>query len=157
MKKVLLFAVIVLIVVFAVNWAVLDNRNEKGSPWIINLGSGMGGLNGSPDIQEYNYSLTISHQGKNAFHDVSLTLVVNDNFQNRIIERSGLLNMDVIELGPGNSVNIAGEMVIDTRDMTKEQITALGPVIKAVNITWTENGLSHTETKQFESMTRGER
>lgn len=109
-------------------------------PWVLDISSGMGGQNDSPNIQEYSYTMDLSHREKNIMENVSVSLMLNDNFKNKIIEHDNKPDIIVGDLSPDTSYLLKGKIVLDTRGLTKKQIVDLGPVINGITVTWSQNG-----------------
>jgi hypothetical protein len=127
------------------------DRQADKDPWQYHMQSGMGAVNESMDYQEYSYAFNLGHTRKVDLEDVGIALQLNDSFQARLVHQSGLLEEHLQTMGPNSTVALEGKLVLETKNLTKEQIVALGPVIDSATITWTENGERKNNTLKFAS------
>lgn len=145
MKKHFSFIMIVLLILVVG----CTSQQIPKDPWLLNASTGMGGLNSKPEIQEYNYNISLSHREKQVFENVSISLSVNNSFKNRIIEHAGNMDVKAGTMRANDECQIKGKMILDTHDLTKQQIIDMGPVIKELTITWNQDGKTITQIKQF--------
>ncbi|HBV96322.1 MAG: hypothetical protein JL50_18100 [Peptococcaceae bacterium BICA1-7] len=124
-----------------------SSGQTNSDPWALNLSAGMGGQNGSPDIQEYTYNMDLSHREKTIMKNVSVSLMLNDSFKNRIIEHDNKTDIIIGDLSPDTSYFLKGKLVLDTSGLTKQQIVDLGPVINGIAVTWTQDGKELKQSK----------
>lgn len=52
----------------------------------------------------------------------------------RVVQQSGKMTENLQTLGPNSIVTLEGKLVLETKNLTKEQIVSLGPVIDSVLI-----------------------
>jgi len=149
MKKHFSFIMIVLLILVVG----CTSQQTPKDPWLLNASTGMGGLDSKPEIQpeiqEYNYEISLSHREKQVFENVSISLSVNNSFKNRIIEHTGNSDVKAGTMRANDECQIKGKMILDTHDLTKQQIIDMGPVIKELTITWSQDGKTITQIKQF--------
>jgi len=120
-------------------------------PWQFDMTSGMGGLDGSPDLQEYSYKFSLVNIEKRDLENVCVLLKINSNFSGRILSQNGPISKKITVFKPNDFITLEGKIQIDTKDLTKKQITDMGQVIESCMITWTDNGKVYNTTKAFGS------
>jgi len=143
MKKGLAF---LLVILFAVLTGCSSGTADK-DPWQYGMNTGLGGVNNNPDLQEFSYNLSLSQNSKQEFQNVKVELQINDKFQERILGKDGTLQVQVTALQPDDPITMEGKIRLDTRNMTKEEIMGMGPVIANISITWTQNGRTFTKNR----------
>ena len=119
------------------------SKQPSKEPWQVQIVSSMGAVKDNPDFQEYTYTLTVSRNNQLPTGDFSIKHIINENFKSRLIVQSSH--------GKPNSINNVledkGKIILDTEDLSKEQIVQMAPVISGVKIMWTENGKYVEEIK----------
>jgi hypothetical protein len=147
LKRLLILAVLLLLLT-----AGCTNKQANKDPWQYSMQSGMGTVNDSMDYQEYSYSFTVNHMKETNLEDVGITLQLNKAFRDRLTQQSGLMEEHFQTLEPNRTVTLEGKLVLETKNLTKEKIIELGPVIDSVLVTWKENGETKNSTlKPFDS------
>jgi hypothetical protein len=117
--------------------------------WMVDLQSAMGGLNGQPDIQQFDYQFALSHREDHTFRNVSISLLINNHFIDRVEERKGQLEIALPYVYPLEHIKLFGQLTLDTANLTKEQIDGMGPVIAGVRIKWTDGDREFQKVETF--------
>lgn len=130
MKKYFIIVSLMLLLLAAVGCTRGQEVNKE--PWMLNMQSGMGGVNNKPDVQEYHYEISLSHNEKSALEDVKVELQLNDLFKGRILLKEGPMHVDAPTVQPGDDLSLEGKIVFNTLNLSKKDIIDMGSVIEKI-------------------------
>jgi hypothetical protein len=116
--------------------AIPTHKNED-KPFYI---SGFGAvLSQYPSEKEtFSYSITLENPGKKAYKIHSIEPIIPENFKNLILSSDIMTNTQKA-LQKGKKIEIKGELLINTSQMTEEEISKLSPMIKSCKIIFDNN------------------
>ena len=130
MKKVLFIIPVFLLILLLSACSKTDTPGGyKIDNWVTSLG-GVGADNaGFADESRYTYTFYITSGIDNLADVKEVTPVIGDNIKDRLIQNESP------QITPKDSyLEVQGEIIFDTKGLTKEQIDALKPYIVSVRI-----------------------
>ena len=88
----------------------------------------------NPDTQCFHYTITLVNNESAEVKILSLEPTLAEGFKARVISQN--VKVDVNQaIAPGDTLTVEGEILFDTKGLTKEEIEALQPFVKDVHIT----------------------
>ena len=130
MKKIILVFILTLFLVGCVNNNV---KNTKEGLTINSTTSSIGKVDKTTDKQRFRYSITITNNDKSDFEIISVKPILSNKFEKLTIldNHKLILNKKILK---GESLEINGEIIFKSSDLTKKEILDLEPFIKEFEI-----------------------
>jgi hypothetical protein len=106
----------------------------KGGLKINSWSSGLGGVNETNlDKTKFSYSINLSNGNNTNIYVKSIEPLVNEKIKNIILSKDIAVTVNK-DVKPGETIQINGEIIIDTKGLTKSDIMKLEPFITDVKI-----------------------
>lgn len=112
-----------------------DTQNKMGIE-IKNIVSIMGAIGenaNDSETQSFKYTITLTNNEASDIKLVSLTPVLSDKIFERVSNKETEIEVNKTISKEGN-LDVTGEIIFDSKGLTKEQIVSLQPFIKDVKI-----------------------
>jgi hypothetical protein len=110
--------------------------NQKGislSGVLTSIGAVGENTNGF-EKQSFKYTITLTNNDDDNITVVSITPVLSEVFANAVPDKNVTVKVNRT-ISKGNSINVSGEIIFNTKGLSKEQIISMKPFIKEVKIT----------------------
>ena len=99
----------------------------------------MGSVNeNNLDKQKFSYSISVANKNVKTIFIKSVQPTINERVKNKILSEETIVAVNK-DIKPKETIEISGEIIIDTSGLTKEEIVALEPFITAIKISTEEN------------------
>lgn len=125
---------IIFISVFSASCSAKPALQAEGGLKIDNWSSALGGVDETDlDKTKFTYSVSLTSRNENTVLVKSIVPLVNDSIANKILGN----DMTVVvnkEIKPNETIQISGEIVVDTKGLTKADIAKLEPFITDINV-----------------------
>lgn len=135
MNKRLLVIIIVLTSILFFSTA----EKNRDYPWAVDYLSAMNIVPDNPELQEFSFEVSLSHNEYQFFNNVTLSYKINDAFSDRMKE--GTLD-NLIPIGTMKKRDVfhyKGKIPLNTQGLTKKQIKNIGSVIDSFTVTWKQD------------------
>jgi hypothetical protein len=110
----------------------------KGGLKINGWSSGLGGVNVTDlDKTKFSYSIYLTNENENIIFIKSIQPSVNEKIKNKIISKDIVVNVNK-DIKPNETIQINGEIIVDTKGLTKSDIVKLEPFIKDIKVSTDE-------------------
>jgi hypothetical protein len=118
--------------------AACSNNNERDKAGIeissITTSIGAVGKNANDfETQSFKYTITLINNESADMSIVSVKPVLSEKFLERASKVNVEIQLDKV-IPKGGSLEVSGEIIFDTKGLTKEQVISLEPFIKEVKI-----------------------
>ncbi len=136
MKKLTLLLVVLLMVSLTGCYSQGENRTMKEGIKIIGMVSSLGAVKGEEDNferQSYRYSVTIQNYDKSDYNIISIQPVLGSDFLKRVENKENKVIVNGT-LPSEQSLTIDGEIIFETKGLSKEEIIGMEPFIEKFNI-----------------------
>lgn len=121
MKKLLIVLIASLVLLTACTGGV-----EK-DPWQVNMVSSIGAENNNPDSQKYSYEISVAYTGNQNIEILDVQPVISDTAAEAV--RITGQPRSIVEK-TATAMTVKGSKTLATGSMSKQEILALGPVIR---------------------------
>ncbi|MGM0379077.1 MAG: hypothetical protein ACQEQE_04970 [Bacillota bacterium] len=130
MKKIILIFILAVLLVGCVN---NDVTNRQEGLTINSTKSSIGKVDETTDKQRFRYSIIITNNDKSDFEIISVKPILSNEFEKLAIldNHKLILNKNILK---GESLEINGEIIFNSSDLTKKEILDLEPFIKEFEI-----------------------
>ena len=111
----------------------------KGGLKINSWSSGLGSVS-ETDLEntKFSYSIGLTNENEKKVFIKSIQASVNETIKNRIL--SGEMPVDVDrDIKPNETINITGELIVDTKGLGKSDIVTLEPFITDIKVSIEES------------------
>lgn len=137
LKKSILIVFIFILFIFTL-FKVCNSKNSqnqtKGGLEIHNWSSGLGGVNKNDlDKTRFSYSINITNENEKTIFIKSIQPSVNETIKSKILSKETVVIVNK-DIKPNETVQINGEIIIDTKGLTKSDILKLEPFIKDIKV-----------------------
>ncbi|WP_067623475.1 hypothetical protein [Alicyclobacillus acidiphilus] len=134
MRRWVTLVILVVVVIVGVTWLrnenALNTPNPQPSVTVNGWSSGIGAVSSSDmgfDQQKMSFSATIWNNTNRTVYVTNVRVKLPNSLQNHILSGSTLITVNK-SLAPNTTYKIAGQFILDTKGMTKEQIVKLGHI-----------------------------
>lgn len=110
----------------------------KGGLKINSWSSALGGVNEKDlDKTRFSYSINLANESENNIFIKSIRPSVNEIIKNKILSKDIVVKVNKA-IKPNEAIEISGEIIIDTKGLTKEDIVKLEPFITDLKVSTEE-------------------
>jgi uncharacterized lipoprotein NlpE involved in copper resistance len=96
--------------------------------------SGLGGVNEIDlDKTKFSYSINLTNQNENNTFIKSIQPSVNEKIKNKIISKDIVVTVNK-DIKPNETIQINGEIIVNTKGLTKSDIVKLEPFITDIKV-----------------------
>lgn len=101
---------------------------------IYNWSSGLGGVNENDlDKTRFSYSINITNENEKTILIKNIEPSVNETIKSKILSKETVVTVNK-DIKPNETIEINGEIIIDTKGLTKSDILKFEPFIKGIKI-----------------------
>ncbi len=112
-----------------------ETIDEKGIS-VSGISSSIGGVGPNTsdfETQRFNYTITLTNNDEKDIKVVLIVPVLSEAFAEKVSDKN--ITVDVNKtISKGNSIDVTGEIIFDTKGLSKEQIMNLQPFVKEVKV-----------------------
>lgn len=106
----------------------------KGGLKINSWSSGLGSVNGTNlDNTKFSYTVNLTNENENIIFIKSIQPSVNEKLKNKIISKDIVVTVNK-DIKPNETTQINGEIIVDTKGLTKSDIVKLEPFITDIKV-----------------------
>jgi hypothetical protein len=112
--------------------------NIKGGLKINGWSSGLGSVNETDlDKTKFSYSINLTNENEKNIFIKSIQPLVNEGIKNKIISNEMAVDVNK-DIRPNETIQINGEIIVDTKGLTKSDIVKLEPFITDIKVSTDE-------------------
>jgi hypothetical protein len=135
-------SIIVLVLFVFILCAACSSTNTQNQPKgglkINGWSSALGGVNGTDlDQTKFSYSINLTNENEKNIFIVSIQPSVNETIKNRILSKEIVVAVNK-EMKPNETIQINGEIIVDTAGLGKPDIAKLEPFITDIKVSTEE-------------------
>lgn len=134
MKKFIVKVVFLVLNIIILSACTNNEVQYKGGLHIYNWSSSLGGVEkDNIDLTKYSYSINVTNENPTEITVLSIEPVLSETVKQ--MYKEGELELVVNEIvNPKESIEIKGEIIFNTKELSKQEISALRPFITNINI-----------------------
>ena len=111
---------------------------SKGGLKISNWSSGLGSVNDTDlNKTKFSYSVNLTNENENTIFIKSIQPSVNEKIKDKIISKDIIVAVNK-DIKPNGTIQINGELIVDTKGLTKSDIEKLEPFITDIKVSTEE-------------------
>lgn len=125
---------------------ILDSSATFGA---VDISDSSGVVKISGTSSTVKYTLTLTNNQENNITVVSITPVLSDTLASKVLNKNTTISINET-IPKGNSINVSGEIILNAKELSKEEINSLEPMVKKIKIIeerTTQNGKRIQEEK----------
>ncbi len=131
-KSVAIIYIALMIVLTACNISKPEDKQNKDLE-VYGMSSALGSAGNDLDKTKFSYTIPITNNSDEDIYIEWMEPVLGDKVSNRVLSSDLRINVQN-KVIPEESLEIAGEIILDTKGLTKQQITELEPFITEIVI-----------------------
>lgn len=114
-----------------------DAIPDKTGLYIYNWSAALGGEGADNEMTRYSYSFYLTNEGPKDVYVKWAEPVLGQEVEERALEGDFRVDLDKA-VPPGEGIEIKGQIIFDTKGLSKEQITELEPFVTGLRISTEE-------------------
>jgi PBP1b-binding outer membrane lipoprotein LpoB len=136
--KTILISILFIFVIFSGCKNTKSQVQTKGGLKIHNWSSALGSVNETDlDKTKFSYSINLTNQNEKNIYIKSIQPLVNEAIKNKIISNDLIVAINK-DIKPNETIEISGELLIDTKGLSKSDIVKLEPFIADIKVSTDE-------------------
>lgn len=134
-KKIIAITISTLLIfMFLAGCGTKTETKTKGGLKIHSWDSGLGSVN-NVDLNEtkFSYTVNLTNENENDIYIQSMQPSINEKLKNKIISKNTAISVNKV-IKPDETIKISGEIIFDTKGLSKSDISRLEPFITDIKV-----------------------
>lgn len=85
------------------------------------------------EFTKYSYSIDLTNENLKNTKIISVEPIIKDSIRDKVLDENLVIDVNKI-VSPGNAITIEGTILIDTKGLSKDEISALEPFITGLKV-----------------------
>lgn len=132
-KKILIATCFILLTSLLIVGCKSEIEDNKEGIHVYGWHHSLGGSEDNLDKTIYSYSINLTNENNQELYIDYISPVLNNTINNKLISNDLKVIVDKT-ISSGQTIEVKGELVIDTKDMSKKEIIAMEPFVTGVEV-----------------------
>lgn len=136
LRKLRKFYMVMLICTIFMFGGCKNNSQSENGIYINSIQTSIGAVGeNTNDVenQSFKYTLQLTNNEEDDLEIISIEPILTENFEKLVLSKDLIMNINKI-ISKGNNLEVSGEIIFNTKGMSKEEILNMEPFVKEVKI-----------------------